>query len=81
MGRAVRQEHDDLWRAVNALDDRVTRIEKGLEDEQMAKAVHAGVNQAMRGKLVVPLGIVPKFLVALAALVAIAGGIKGLIGG
>lgn len=55
-------------------------IERDMEDDQMAAAVQAGVNKAMRGKLVLPMGLLPRVIGIVAAGVAIAGGIKGLIG-
>jgi len=47
----------------------------------MAAAVKAGVDKAMRGRVALPVGLVPKVIAVVAAIVAVAGGIKGLIGG
>ena len=45
----------------------------------MSAAVQAGVNKAMKGKLVLPVGLFPRLIAAAAAVVAVAGGIKGLV--
>lgn len=73
-------EHDDIWRAIRSLQEEVKAIQRDMEDEQMAAAVQAGVNKAMRGKIVVPAGLLPRAIAVVAAGVAIAGGIKGLWG-
>lgn len=70
----------DIWRAIKDIRDRLTIVERSLEDSEMAAAVSAGVKSAMRGKVLLPMATVPKVLAALVAAVALAGGIKGLIG-
>lgn len=72
--------HGDLWRAVARLEKEVKEIQRQMEDQEMQQAVQAGVRHAMRGKVLLPAGLFARIVGVLAAAVAIAGGIKGLIG-